>query len=464
MIRKMPIRSAQSGERAIALNKRFYSLSVQLLVSVFLSLIAAFVFFAAVFTTGSVLLDQMAYGKGLSDLISDRQFKQLQNYVLQNNITEDSIHRLNVWCSRGNGIYLTIYQNDNTLIFESFAVRELALDPDGFDPVSEDFDREYKLTFSDGKTVRAFLYYFASDAFFFWMLGISGLLSFGVFCICFVSFIHHKLRYIMKLRNELGILAGGDLDHPITIHGRDELSELAYGIDEMRRSIQSHQQAEDEIRSANSQLVTSMSHDLRTPLTSLLAYLELLDREKVRDEEQRRHLINQCLAQTLSIRSMAEKLFEYSLAYTSEWEQPDMEVLDADEVFLQSWQEYTFSLESRGFSVETDFRELKGTIRINSELLRRAFDNLYSNLVKYSDPSQPVHIAYFRDNGQIILTLSNVIADNRSRRESTNIGLNTCRRILKLHNGSFVSEEESGSFCVTVQIPVYNTTDKAAIS
>ena len=238
------------------------------------------------------------------------------------------------------------------------------------------------------------------------------------------------------------------------MQGQDELSELASGIDEMRRSIVKHQSAEDEIRSANSQLVTAMSHDLRTPLTSLLAFLEILDRDKVKDEEQRLHLIHQSLTQTMSIKSMADKLFEYFLVYTSEWEQPELEDRDADELFAQFWQEYAFALESRGFIVETDFGELGGNVAVNLELLRRAFDNLYANLAKYAEPSEPIYIQYRRKGETVSLTLANTISSQRESRESTNIGLNTCRRILRMLGGSFESNEAEGVFKVELRLPV----------
>ena len=247
------------------------------------------------------------------------------------------------------------------------------------------------------------------------------------------------------------------------MQGQDELSELAAGIDEMRRSIVKHQRAEDEIRSANSQLVTAMSHDLRTPLTSLLAFLEILDRDKVKDEEQRRHLIHQSLTQTMSIKSMADKLFEYFLVYTSEWEQPELEKRDADEVFSQFWQEYAFALESRGFIVETDFGELDGNVAVNLELLRRAFDNLYANLVKYAEPSAIIRIAYRREAEEALLTIANVVSSQRESKESTNIGLNTCRRIMRMLGGSFETNEIAGVFTADLRLPFSDINCKETI-
>ncbi len=432
------------------------SLSVQLLLGALLSLLAAALSFALFFAVGNSVLDHTVYGERFSEKMADRQFRQLQSYVESESITADRLSRLNAWCSRGSGVYLTIYR-DGTLVYESpvvRAVRAQPLDPGSFDPAAENAEREYSLRFFDGVETRAFLYYFASDAFYIWMLGVSGLLAFAVFSLCFVTLVHRKLRYIQKLKKELDILAGGDLDYAVTVQGQDELSELAAGIDEMRRSIVKHQRAEEEIRSANSQLVTAMSHDLRTPLTSLLAFLEILDRDKVKDEEQRRHLIRQCLTQTMSIKTMADKLFEYFLVYTSEWEQPELESRDADGLFAQFWQEYAFALGSRGFAVETDFGELDGRVSVNLELLRRAFDNLYANLLKYAEPSQPIQIAYRREAGQVLLTLTNTVSSQRESRESTNIGLNTCRRILNMLGGGFEAREAEGVFTAELHIPL----------
>ena len=425
------------------------NLSVQLLAAVLLSLLAAAAAFGVLYNE---LIDHTFYSERFTQRMADRQFKRLQDFVTQEAVTTEKLHRLNAWCSRGSGVYLIVYR-DGALIYESQVVKELSAETEDYDPEEENAQREYALTFSDGVTAQAFLYYYASEAFYFWMVGVSGLLAFAVLSLCFIVLVNRKVRYIKRLKTELDILSGGDMEHPVTVRGQDELGELATGIDEMRRSILNHQRSEAEIRSANSQLVTAMSHDLRTPLTSLLAFLEVLDRDKASDEEQRRHLIRQSLDKAMNIKSMADKLFEYFLVYTSEWEDPEKETRDADELMQQFWQEYAFALESHGFSVATDFNALNGTVNVNLELLRRAFDNLYANLVKYADDTQPIRIVYDRDAGQIRLTLSNGISKLRDRKESTNIGLNTSKRILRMHNGTFEAAEKDDRFTVFVTLP-----------
>ena len=74
--------------------------------------------------------------------------------------------------------------------------------------------------------------------------------------------------------------------------------------------------------------------------------------------------------------------------------------------------------------------------------------------MKYADASQPVRISCGRDGRQVHLTLSNGISGLRDRKESTNIGLNTCERILRMHEGAFEASEEGGRFTVLAVLPI----------
>lgn len=426
------------------------SLSAQLFCGVLLSLLAAAVTFVPCLLLGRFVLSRTVYTQSFSERMSDRKFYDLKSYVEREEITTKNLHRLNPWCRRGGKVDLWIYEGD-TLLYDSPLPISSLRDPEVFDPNEE---QSYPLTLSDGTAVRVFLRYYAGDAYYYWTVVASGFFSFGTFSLCFITFVHRKLRYVKQLKRELDVLSGGDLSCPVTVNGTDELGVLALGIDQMRRSILAHQSAEAQMRSANSQLVTAMSHDLRTPLTSLLAYLELMERGKYSGTEQLRHFISQSLGKALQIKNMADKLFEYFLVYSSEWEPVELESADADQVLQQFWGEYAFSLENEGFAVRTDFSPLNGRLQINLDLLRRAFDNLYSNISKYADPAQPVELAYFREGEHVRLTLLNRISPQRNRQESTNIGLSTCSRILQYHDGTFQAEEADGLFSVTVTLPL----------
>lgn len=431
------------------------SLKLQLFCAVLISLFSGVAIFGLSFLLGNTLLDKTVYGNSFSEQMADQQFSMLQDYVEEEKISLGNLQRLNAWCSRGEKVYLTIY-HDGILVYESpvSGKTHKELPVQEYDLSEEDPDSKYTLTLSDDVTVRAFLYYYAGDAFYFWMTIISGLFAFAAFSLCFVVLIGRKVSYVAKLKEELDILSGGQLEYPVTIIGRDELGELALGIDQMRRSIIRHQDVESKMRSANSELITAMSHDLRTPLTSLLAYLEIMERKKYKDEQQMEELIHKSVGQTMRIKQMADKLFAYFQAYATEWESAEMEALDADGLFQQILGDYAYALESKGMRVKTDFVQTCTKVSINAELLQRALDNLFSNLLKYAAPQSTVWFSLKKEEQNLILSISNVICSNREQNESTGIGLITCRRIIEYHGGHFTVDETDSCFNATVSLPI----------
>lgn len=431
------------------------NLRLQLFCAVLLSLFAGLVVFGVTLLLGNTLLDKTVYGQSFAKKMADQQFSKLQDYVEEEVISTDSLQRLNAWCSRNKKVCLTIYQGDS-LIFESHVSGENPdeLNTREYDPNVEDPDNAYILTLHGDVKVRAFLYYYASHAFYFWMTVISGLLASAAFSLCFVVLISQKVAYITRLKGELEILSGGQLEYPVTINGKDELGELAFGIDQMRRSIIRYQETENQMRSANSELITAMSHDLRTPLTSLLAYLEIIERKKYKDTQQMEELIHKSVEQTMRIKQMADKLFAYFLAYATEWENADMTTVDADLLFQQILGDYEYALESKGMHVELKLEQTFAQICVNVELLQRALDNLYSNLLKYADCKKAIWISYGRKEDSILLSISNTVSTEQKKSDSTSIGLITCRRIIAYHKGHFAAEENDNHFCVTVSLPI----------
>ena len=433
------------------------NLSMQLFLGVLCSLLAACVVFAALVWMGNQILSRTVYANTFEEQMSDQQFSRLQTYVEREGVTADNLKPLNVWCRQADKVYLSIYQSGRILYETPIAYGD-EFESSEYTYAFENPDHEYVLTLSDGSNASAFLYYYAGDAYYYWTLVLSGLGAFVVFSLCFITFVHKKLRYIQHLKAELDILAGGDLTYSVTVAGSDELTDLAEGIDQMRQSILAHQAAEERVRLANSQLITAMSHDLRTPLTALLGYLELMERGKYQDPQQLAHFIRKSLDKTMQIKSMADKLFEYFFVYSSEWEKPSLSCTDADTLFHHLLGEYTFSLESQGFAVSVSAGELRGQVQVDMEMLQRVFDNLYSNLLKYADRSVPIQIACWKDGCTVYFRVVNGICMPHEKKESTSLGLNTCLRILSCHGGTFSYQEEKERFVAEISLPLITGT------
>ena len=122
-------------------------------------------------------------------------------------------------------------------------------------------------------------------------------------------------------------MADGDLEHPITVKGKDEIGVLARNLDEMRRALDENIYREQEGQKANHDLISSISHDLRTPMTTLYGYLEIMAQKKC-PEEKREEYVNRCIGKVEEIRALSDKMFEYALVYEKN------EKVELTEIFL----------------------------------------------------------------------------------------------------------------------------------
>lgn len=159
MTRRIAISFKRSGERGIGLGKKISdSLSAQLLCGVLAALLASLAAFGIAFGSGNALLDRTVYGQPFARKMADKQFSELQEYATEEQITQETIHRLNVWCRQDRKLDLVLY-NGSHLLFASSRAEKV---PDTADWTIDDENPEsqYVLTLSDGISVTAFLYYY----------------------------------------------------------------------------------------------------------------------------------------------------------------------------------------------------------------------------------------------------------------------------------------------------------------
>lgn len=463
MTRRTRRLSAMCGERDTGLSKlrrvRFFrSLSAELLAALAVALAVAAVVYHCTISAAYAGIDQVIFDAGAQGTRNAQAKDDLQQYVTENGVSGSDVDAFDQWAGRQKARMFTVYRDD-TVLYDSSGLYRPGEMPAIYDEYGnrvegsaaiETWQPSYLLQLADGA---AMVWMFDFGAQRYYTFAYHGVLAFVgvVFLVLFLLAIRSKTRYIYQLEKELALLEGGDLEHPITIKGKDELGELAASIDAMRTSIIQRQAGEEAARQANQELITAMSHDLRTPLTSLIGYLDILTTRRYQNEEQARTCLENSRKKAYELKDLSDKLFEFFLVYGRE-DDPKLETVDCGAFLMQTLEEGLFLLEDQGFSVERDTPDPRCLLRVDVGLLRRALDNMVSNLRKYADPSVPLKLRWRQRDGRFELELSNRVR-TAPKVQSTGLGLKTCERILALHGGSFETREENGWFTVHTCLP-----------
>lgn len=203
-------------------------------------------------------------------------------------------------------------------------------------------------------------------------------------------FIKRKVKYINILKQEVLNMSQGDLSHAMTITSHDELAILAQEMDTLRITLASNYQNEARIKEAHQEKITCLSHDLRTPLTALRGYLDILCLHCYKDEKQMDHYLNSCIEKTEQIKDLSNKTFEYSLVYNDDLI-PSLETISS-ESFIQYIEEHLEYLELEGFKIEKEITISSVQLQLDLSMMKRMMDNICSNIQKYARKEQPIYL------------------------------------------------------------------------
>lgn len=337
-------------------------------------------------------------------------------------------------------------------------IEPLTPDPDlvedGMEPVIEEEAFTRKIRFSDG-VYYVTVYEISEMPLYSTVTIASYAVAIAVFMALMLLYHQRIIKQIIKLSREVESIAHGNLDGQVTVKRRDEIGVLAEHVDTMRTSIIKQMRAEQEAWNANSDLITRMSHDIRTPLTVLLGFLELLDEGGYSRDENYRSYLNICKENTYQLKDLADKLFQYFLVFGHKMYELELEVVDARMLLAQLIGEHEMLLQEQGWQIENQPLERSALLKVDAAYMKRLFNNLFSNIEKYADREQPVEIRQSMDGEQIHIILKNRIRPDPNPVESTNIGLKTCERIVQLMGGTFRTVSEHGVFLAQLRLPVW---------
>ena len=279
--------------------------------------------------------------------------------------------------------------------------------------------------------------------------------------VCFLLFlafvilgIRTKMRDILTLSREIEILEGGSLDYEITVKGKDELGALAQGLESMRISFRSMIQREAEIVQENQKAVTEMSHDLRTPVTSILLYTEILKKGKYNGEEQLKDYVERIDRQACRMKQLTDHLFEYSLV-AGETEM-ELEAPESFEVLFYDLLSETCSyLQQRGFQADCEVEWTGCSTRVHMDYVTRVMDNITSNIIKYADIHKPVAIRMAEGENMAGFSFVNGVNHTEQRVESTCVGIQSVKNMMAKMGGVCRVRQDWQQFAIEILFPLW---------
>ena len=274
-------------------------------------------------------------------------------------------------------------------------------------------------------------------------------------------------------------IAGGNLGYKITPISPYPISiEMAQTINNIGEGLE--RAAESAVRSERfkTELITNVSHDLKTPLTSIISYIELLQQEPIGNEEARKY-IDILAERSEKLKRLIEDLIEASKATTGNLAVA-VQPIQLDELVKQIIGEYGDKLEGQGLDIIYS-RIQETTILADGKHMWRVLENLVTNLIKYAMPSTRVYLDVFSEGGYGILTIKNVSKDplnidaleltkrfvrgDESRtEEGFGLGLAIAQSLVQLQKGKFDITIDGDLFKVCIQIPLFQNGEKINLS
>lgn len=384
----------------------------------------------------------------------EKQVQELQSYIDRRGLSSRDIDKLDDWSVR-NGSTMFIIYDRSRMLYSSYPL--VAPVYEGRENVTEAVPAErwlpmYSLTFSDKETTAMF-YYNGVDAYYGKGCEILLLVSFALFPLFFFLSSRKIIRYILLLSGEIQAMEGGDLDHSITIQGDDELALLATSLDGLRLTLRQQQAEEAQAAAKVKSLITEMSHDLRTPLTTLLLYTEILRHRKYETTAQAEDYLAKIDTKARQLKQLSDNLFEYALVTRD-----TVAVLDPSARFSQIFEEplteMVGELQERGFACALVLGSEDDTLTVKEQYVHRILDNITSNLLKYADPAQDISIRFVKEAGKAGLAFENTVLPGQHHTDSTKVGLTSIETMMEKMQGQCRIEQGAERFCITLLFPI----------
>lgn len=434
----------------------FYSLSSRMMFSFLCATLLVLTSFSFLYLNRSAvfefLMDTFYLSEDYSSYVKKLE-KQLQNFdltkenkkVINHILKENALNHAYVELYDQDGIYFTDtspLSNNNLLFLYSF---------DDLDVLEAPLYYDYPIHFKN-QSVYLYITSFPMIPFQIPYIILSLLVSFSFYLIILQSFIRKRIQSIQNLQEDVFTLAIGDWNHEITVSDKDEIGRLAQDLNQMRIAFLQTMDNEQQARVANKELISSLSHDLRTPLTTLKGYLEIMNlkRDNIKFRDQ---YLQKCLDKVEEITYLSNKMFEYSLVFSTEYNS-DLSSIPVQKV-MDTLVDHIQYLREMDLHILYEPLQTSLSMDANFAMMQRILNNIFSNIQKYCDPWKDIVIQTTIEEDQFKMSFTNSINHHLDKVESNGIGLKSVKKMIEIHRGTFYQDETNDLFTIILTFPIY---------
>ena len=289
---------------------------------------------------------------------------------------------------------------------------------------------------------------------------VSLIAGFVTLALILMIYFHSITIKISRLAQDVSAVYEVDNSHEIrTEEGNHELAVLTKNVEHMRSTMVSSLEKEKMALDANAELITSMSHDIRTPLTVLLGYLDVM--KTVNEDERLNEYISASETTALKLKEISDDMFRYFLVFSGNDMAAEIISYEAKTLLDQLLSEHVLLLREKGY--EVNIQQGSGVadgiaVMTDAPKLMRVIDNLFSNIYKYADREKRITVSTAIARGRLNLIIKNHVSEDASRAESTGVGLKTCQKICESIGARFGTEitgsRGSKVFSAHLELPI----------
>ena len=298
-----------------------------------------------------------------------------------------------------------------------------------------------------------------------WFLGILGLIIYSIILFFIADHYYTKVQNDYKrLLDAASRIAKGDLDTVIT-EDIGIFESMKGALTEIRMGFK--KAVDDEVKSQRmkTELITNVSHDLKTPLTAITTYVELLKKDGITDEE-RKEYIDTLERKSLRLKVLIEDLFEVSKA-NSENITLNLMKVDLVKLMKQVVVEHSEKYEEAAINLCWNVPEEKMELMLDGQKTYRIFENLFVNIQKYAMKGSRVYIEVMDVDGQVKVIMKNMSAvplniaaeelterfvrgDASRNTEGSGLGLAIAKSFIEAQKGTFEIVVDGDLFKTTI--------------